>query len=113
MLKNGKNIFPEEIEVLINRLPFVLESLIYGRPAKDNDLDICTKVVYDENIMKEMFPDANKENYHNIVLSEIKTINKTMPPYKYIRDVIVTDVPLIKTTTQKIKRFEEIKSILG
>ena len=43
----------------------------------------------------------------------VKEINKTMPSYKYIREIIVTDQELIKTTTQKVKRHEEIKKVLG
>ena len=47
-----------------------------------------------------------------ILWQEVKKINKTMPPYKYIRDITITDKELIKTTTQKVKRFEEIKTVL-
>ena len=43
----------------------------------------------------------------------IKEINKSLPAYKHIRNIIVTDEPMIKTTTQKIKRNEELKKILG
>lgn len=113
VLKNGKNIFPEELETLINKLPFVEESIVYGKPTKDEDLELCAKIVYHEQILKENFPEAKKEDYYDIILKEVKQINKTMPAYKYIRQIIVTDEPLIKTTTQKVKRHEEIKRILG
>lgn len=113
VLKNGKNIFPEELETLINKLPFVEESIVYGKPTKDGDLDLCAKIVYNEQLLKEFFPEAKKENYYDIILKEVKQINKTMPAYKYIRQIMVTEEPLIKTTTQKVKRHEEIKKILG
>lgn len=64
--------------------------------------------------MKEKYPSKKKENYHDIIWQDIRNnVNKSMPAYKYIREIIVTDEPLIKTTTQKIKRHEEIKKILG
>ncbi len=113
VLKNGKNIYPEELEILVSRLPFVLENMVYGSPTKDNDLEIAIKVVYNVDYMKETFGNKSKEDYYDIVWSEIKEINKTMPAYKHIRNLILTDEPMIKTTTQKIKRNDEIKRILG
>ena len=114
VLKNGKNIFPEELEILINCLPYVSESIVYGKPAKDNDLMICAKIVYNIDNMKELYPDKSESDYHDIIWSDIKSnVNHTMPAYKAIREIIVTDEPLIKTTTQKVKRHEEIKKILG
>ena len=74
---------------------------------------MCAKIVYNEQIIKEIFPEAKKEDYYDIILKEVKQINKTLPAYKYVRKVTVTDEPLIKTTTQKVKRHEEIKRILG
>ena len=115
VLKNGKNIFPEELEILINSLPYVSESIVYGKPdPKDDDLTICAKIVYNSEAMQEAYPDEKAENYHDFIWKDVKEkINKSMPAYKYIREIIVTDEPLIKTTTQKVKRHEEIKKILG
>ena len=113
VLKNGKNVFPEELELLISKLPFVLENMVYARPSNDNDILLAVKIVYNEEILKSMFPNAQKEDYHDIIWKEIKEINKQLPKYKYIKHLIVTDEPMIKTTTQKIKRFEEIKRILN
>ncbi len=112
VLKNGKNIFPEELEILINSLPYVSESIVYGKPAKDNDLMICSKIVYNPETIKELYP--GMLDYKDIIWKDVKEkINHSMPAYKAIREIIVTEEPLIKTTTQKIKRHEELKRILG
>lgn len=113
ILKNGKNIYPEEIEILIARLPFVAENMVFGKPTADNDLEISAKIVYNLDFMKDSYPDKTTSDYTAIIWSKIKEINKLMPAYKHIRDIIVTDEPMIKTTTQKIKRNEEIQKILG
>lgn len=115
VLKNGKNIYPEELEILINKLPYVSESLVFGMPdSKKDDLVLSAKIVYNKDVMNELFEGKEVNDYHDIIWQDIKAqINKQMPAYKSIRDIIVTDEPLIKTTTQKIKRHEEIKKILG
>lgn len=115
VLKNGKNIYPEELEILINKLPYVEESMVFGKPdRKNDDLNLCAKIVYNKDTMKQKYPTKKKEEYHAIIWQDIRNnINKSMPAYKYIREIIVTEEPLIKTTTQKIKRHEEIKKILG
>lgn len=111
VLKNGKNIYPEELEALINKIEGVKESFVYGRPEDDGDYKICAKIVYDKEIMEEVYHESNEEKIKEIIWQEVKKVNKTMPAYKYIRDIIVTQKDLIKTTTQKIKRFEEIKTV--
>lgn len=113
VLKNGKNIYPEELEILISKLPYVAENFVFGRPTKDDDLEINAKIVYNVDLMKELYPDKKKEDYKDIIWNDIKEINKQMPAYKHIRNIIVTDEPMIKTTTQKIKRHDELKKILG
>ena len=52
VLKNGKNIYPQEIEFLISKLPFVAENIVYGKPNKDKDYVISAKIVYSEEEMK-------------------------------------------------------------
>ena len=114
VLKNGKNIFPEEIEILINKLPYVSESMVFGRPLEDGDYKICAKIVYNRELVNELFPNISKEDLHKKVWDDIKeNVNHKMPAYKYIREIILTETPLIKTTTQKVKRHEELKLILG
>lgn len=111
--KNGKNIYPEELEILINHIPYVKESIVYGRPTWDDDLDICVKIVYDEDEIKDVHGYVNEDEIKKKMKEAIAKINANMPPYKHIRDVIVTNEELIKTTTAKVKRHEEIAKILG
>lgn len=112
VLKNGKKVFPEEVELLINKLPFVEESLVFGVPDKDGDVKLCAKIIFNEENLNTIYPEITKENYQSKIMDNIKNINHTMPPYKYIRSIIISTEPLIKTTTQKVRRNEEINNIL-
>ena len=107
VLKNGKNIYPEELETLINTLPYVEESMVFGYP-KGDDLVISAKIVYN----KEFFKDKSKEDIEKQAWKDIKVINQDLTIFKHIKKIIITDEPMIKTTTAKVKRFEEIKKIL-
>lgn len=111
--KNGKNIFPEELEILISHIPGVKENIVFGKPTQDNDLNISCKIVYDADAMKDIIGYASEKEIYNFMKEKISEINNNMPPYKHIRDIIVTDKELIKTTTVKVKRYEEIKRIFA
>ena len=110
VLKNGKNIFPEEMETLINKEDGVEESFIFGKPiSKDpNDIKIFVKIVYN----KESFEGKTETEIKEYFSEKIKSINKTMPHYKAIRGIIISDKPLIKTTTNKIKREKNLEQII-
>ena len=110
VLKNGKNIYPEEIELLVNNLPYVSESMVFGLP-KDDDLLLSLKLVYNKEYVKEKYGDISEEDLKQKIWADIKNINKTLTNYKHIKNLIITDEEMIKTTTAKIKRQEEIKKI--
>ena len=116
VLKNGKNIFPEEIEALIDKLEGIKESMVYGMPSKEDkdDLTLCAKIVYDKEIIKDILETEDENKIKEYVDNHIKDMNKTMPAYKCIsvNNIFVTDEELIKTTTLKVKRYEEMKKIL-
>lgn len=111
VLKNGKNVYPEEIELLINKLPYVKESLVYQREQSKTDTMLCAKIVYDEEIIREILGDKTKEEYQKIIWEEIKKINQTLPVFKHIKNIQITTEELVKTTTQKVKRYEELKKL--
>lgn len=110
VLKNGKNVYPEEIELLISSLPYVSENMVFGAP-KDDDLVLSTKIVYNKDYIKENYGNISESDLRDIIWKDIKKINSGLSNYKHIKNLIVTDEPMIKTTTQKIKRFEEIKKL--
>lgn len=113
VLKNGKNIFPEEMENLINRIEGIEESFVFGKQMSEdkNDIKIFAKLVYNQEIVENTYKVQGKENIYEVINEKIKEINKTMPHYKSIRGILLTQEPLIKTTTNKIKRQNNLEQI--
>ena len=113
VLKNGKNIFPEEMEALVNKIEGVKESFIFGKQQSDDkdDIKINVKIIFDREVMQEAYKVETDEEIYKVLADKIKEINQIMPKYKAIRGIIVSQEPLIKTTTNKIKRHENLKLI--
>lgn len=111
VLKNGKNVYPEELEILINKIAGVKECFVYGKPEDDGDYKISAKIVYDKEIMKDAYGVESEDDIKEKLWQEVKAINKTMPKYKYIKGIIVTEEELVKTTTRKVKRNVEMEKI--
>ena len=116
VLKNGKKIFPEEIETLVNRIDLIDECMVFGMPDEvdKNDVKLSVKVVYNKDEVKQKYGDISFDEIRDIIWNRIKNeVNTTVPRYKHIMNMILTDKELIKTTTKKVKRNEELKEILG
>ena len=111
VLKNGKNVYPEELEQLISKLPYVDECMVFGFPNGD-DVILSVKIVYNKEFVENNYPDKTKEELKNIIWEDIKQINTELPGYKHMKKLIISDEPMVKTTTQKIKRFIEIEKIV-
>lgn len=118
VLKNGKNVFPEELEECVNKIDYVLESMVFGYPKiveehsvlhENDDLIVSAKIVYDK---KFFYPSSSEEQIKEKIWEDIKILNQTFPKYKHIKNLIISSEPMIKTTTAKIKRNEEMKKIL-
>ena len=115
VLKNGKKIFPEEIETLVNRIDLVNECMVFGMPDKNdkNDVTVSVKIVYDEDVIKSKYSNKSDEELDKIVWDKIKEVNTSFPRYMHIQNLITSHQELIKTTTKKVKRQEEMKQILA
>lgn len=115
VLKNGKKVFPEELETLVNRLELVEESMVFGLPDEQdkNDVKLSVKIVYNKDVAQEKYKEKTEKELYDIIWNQIKEINKTFPRYKHIQNMILTSEELIKTTTKKVKRQEEMKLILN
>ena len=110
VLKNGKNVYPEELEQLISELPYVAENMVFGLP-KDDDLVVSVKIVYNETYVKQKYGDIGEEELKETIWKDVKEINSKLTTYKHIKNLVITNEPMIKTTTAKVKRFEEMKKM--
>ncbi len=112
VLNNGKNVFPEEIETLLNKVEGIKETFVFEKKEDDGDVKVCVEIVYDKELIKELYNIEGEENIKEFLWDKVKEVNKLMPKYKYVREMVITEEPLIKTTTLKIKRHEELKKVL-
>ena len=112
VLNNGKNVFPEEIETLLNKVEGIKETFVFEKKEDDGDVKVCVEIVYDKELIKELYHIEGEENIKEFLWDKVKEVNKLMPKYKYVREMVITEEPLIKTTTLKIKRHEELKKVL-
>ncbi len=107
--KSGENVFPEEIEDILNRNPFVQESMVYGEQDEKHTEIIAVQIVTDAEAFIE-YSEKNKvkitpELVNDIIGEAVKETNKELPAFKQIRKFYVRDSEFEKTTTQKIKRY--------
>jgi len=106
--KNGKNIYPEEVEYYLNDNPLIAESLVLGI-QKDNDDETYINAQIYPNIqaitehLKGSVP--TKEEIRKIVSDVVSSVNKKLPNYKHIKSFVIRDKEFEKTTTQKVKRY--------
>ena len=108
VMKNGKNIFPEEIESKVINLPYVDDCMVFSR-EKHNELVLWIKIVYNADYLKQ--EGLTEEQLAEIVKKDIREINDSMTLYKHINHFILDHEPMIQTTTKKVKRNPEIERI--
>lgn len=113
VLKNGKNIFPEEMEKLVNKIEGVKESLIFGKCTNKSkeDIKLNVQIVFDKTEVKDIYNVSTDNEIYEKFHEKIKQVNSIMPSYKAIKGIVFSEEPLIKTSTNKIKRDENIARI--
>ena len=109
--KNGKNIYPEEIETMLLRNDYIKECMVYGKKDKD-DVKLAAEIVLDNDFIEEKYKDnpKTKEELKKIVWEEVKKINQELVSYKHVKEINIRDTEFKKTTTMKIKRYLEVKN---
>ena len=113
VLKNGKNIFPEEMEKLVNKIDGVKESLIFGKYTNKSkeDIKLNVEIVFNKAEVKDIYNVSTDNEIYEKFHEKIKQVNSIMPSYKAIKGIVFSEEPLIKTSTNKIKRDENIARI--
>ena len=106
---NGKNVFPEEIEDIINRSPFVNECFVYGEKDQKHDEIIAVQIVIDAEAFIEYTAKGNvsitDDLIKEVISQVVKDVNKQLASYKQIKKYYIREREFEKTTTQKIKRY--------
>ncbi len=108
--QNGKNIYPEEIELMLGEIPEIKECMVYGKEVEgEKELIITAKVIPNlEEIQKEHDGELTDDIIHDIIWEKIKEVNHKLTSYKAIKKLEIKKDEFAKTTTMKIKRYVEI-----
>jgi long-chain acyl-CoA synthetase len=108
--KNGKNIYPEELEAYLDKSPYIAESLVFGKEdeASEETFVYATIVPAMDAIREKLGKaDVTHDEVFNIIDAEVKAVNRNMPLYKRIRRFTIREEEFAKTSTRKIKRYIE------
>ena len=107
--QNGKNIYPEELELLLGNIDEIEEVMVYGKEIPgEKELIVTARVIPDYNKIEELYGEVSVSEIYRLIMHQIREVNKKTTNYKAIKALEIKDGPFIKTTTQKIKRFAEI-----
>ena len=112
--QNGKNIYPEEIEMMLEKVEEVKECMVYGKQPDENskkeekELIITAKVLPDYQKIEEIHGKISEKEIYDILWKNIKEINKKLTSYKAIKCLEIKEGEFEKTSTMKIKRYKEI-----
>ncbi len=104
--KNGKNIYPEEVELYLNKSQYIEESLVSGvldERTGETLVSAQLRPAYDV-IFDEFGENVEEKDLQEILKNIIRDLNDRMPLYKRVRNFSIRKEEFIKTTTKKIKR---------
>ncbi|MBQ3920822.1 MAG: AMP-binding protein [Firmicutes bacterium] len=109
VLKNGKKIFPEEIEQIIAKYPYVRENMVFGETravdGDSKDLVLSVRIVCDADAVRRQFGEVSEEELYELVRKDMDRVSARLPKYKRIYRVYLTEEPMERTSTGKIKRY--------
>jgi long-chain acyl-CoA synthetase len=111
--KNGKNIFPEDVELYLNKSEYIKESIVYGVDAEnESDTIVCAKIVPNMEVIVEKFGQVPvPDELYKLIKQEVQKANKKLSSYKKIKHFEIREGEFEKTTTKKIKRQVELISL--
>ena len=112
--QNGKNIYPEEIEMLLDKVKEIKESMIYGKEPDANskkeakELIITARVIPDYEKIEELHGKLSEDEIFDLIWKKIKEVNKKLTSYKAVKKLEIKEGEFEKTSTMKIKRYKEL-----
>ena len=112
--QNGKNIYPEEIEMMLDKVDEIKESMVYGKEPDKNskkeqkELIITARVIPDYEKIEELHGKISEKEIYDLIWNKIKEVNKKLTSYKAIKSLEIKEGEFEKTSTMKIKRYKEL-----
>ena len=112
--QNGKNIYPEEIEMLLDKVDEIKESMVYGKKPEANskkeekELIITARVIPDYDKIEEIHGKLSEKEIYDVIWKKVKEVNKQLTSYKAIKSLEIKEGEFEKTSTMKIKRYNEL-----
>lgn len=107
--RNGKNVFPEELEYYLGKIPYVSESMVWAESDADGQDDVIVATIKPdmEEVTAALGEEAAKDNaaVEKLIWAEVDKINEELPLFKKIKKVVIRTEDFEKTTGKKIKRF--------
>lgn len=107
LTKNGENIYPEEIENILNDNDLIEESLVIGASNGKDDVQVKAKIFPNIEAIKEYLGNKipTKEDISRVLTDVVKKANEKLPNFKHIKSFKIMDEDFERTTTNKVKRF--------
>ena len=108
------NIYPEEIEMILDKVDEIKEAMIYGKKPDANskkeekELIITARVIPDYEAIEELYGKLSEKEIYDIIWKRVKEVNKQLTSYKAIKDLEIKEGEFEKTSTMKIKRYKEL-----
>ena len=112
--QNGKNIYPEEIEMMLDKVDEIKESMVYGKEPDKNskkeqkELIITARVIPDYEKIEELHGKISEKEIYDLIWNKIKEVNKKLTSYKAVKSLEIKEGEIEKTSTMKIKRYKEL-----
>lgn len=112
--QNGKNVYPEEIEMLLDKVEEIKEAMVYGKKPEANskkeqkELIITAKVLPDYEKITQLYGELSKDEIFDLIWKKIKEVNKKLTSYKAVKKLEIKEGEFEKTSTMKIKRYKEL-----
>ena len=105
--KNGKNVYPEELEYLLSNISFVEESFVFGQELDSgSDITIVASIKIDKETAEELLGSGyTDDELKKLIWKEVDAINEDAPFYRKIKKVLIRKTDFVKNTSQKIIRF--------
>lgn len=108
--KNGKNIYPEEVESYLCKSPYIAEAMVFGKyDETTEETFVNAQIVPAMDMIREklMTDTPSADEIFRIIDAEVKAVNRSMPLYKRILRFTIREEAFAKTSTKKIKRYIE------